>query len=235
MAAPEKSGPPDEPHQPNMLVDVLLYPLRRGGLLMLAIGAGTAILLSVGSMAPVIGVLAAFFSAGFFATFYLDIIGNTVNGSDDLPDWPDLTHFYQDLGRPFVQTMGVTLISIAPYLLTHLIAVTHPARQLCQVVGLAFFVFYFPMGTLGLVMHGHLGGALPHRVLPAIFRAFPGYLLVVFIFGGLTVLSTLIDALAAIPLLGGAAAAVPSLYLLMAQGRLIGLLYRSKREELGWG
>jgi hypothetical protein len=34
---------------------------------------------------------------------------------------------------------------------------------------------------------------------------------------------------------GGVLTAAPSLYRLMAEARLIGLLYRAKREQIGWG
>jgi hypothetical protein len=100
---------------------------------------------------------------------------------------------------------------------------------------MAIFAVYFPMSMLGLVMHGHFGGALPHRVLPAIFRALPGYALVVVIFAALVVFSSIANAIGDIPFVGFAVVAAPSLYLLMAEARLIGLLYRSHREKIGWG
>jgi hypothetical protein len=101
---------------------------------------------------------------------------------------------------------------------------------------MAIGVLYFPMAMLGMVMHGHLGGAMPHRVLPAIFRSLPGYLLAVALFVVLLLIGVLKDSMASgVPLAGFVITAAPSLYLLMAEGRLIGLLYRSKREEIGWG
>jgi hypothetical protein len=226
----------EEPSERNLLLDVLTYPFRGGGWLMLLIGAGMSILLKIASIAPLIGMIAGLFSAGFFASYYLDIINNTVNDKDDPPEWPDISNFGEDIGRPLLQTLGVALISLVPYALTFLLDATDPARETWQWAARALFILYFPMSMLGVVMHGHLGGALPHRVIPAIFRALPGYLLVVALFAGLTVLSSLSDAIGStIPFLGFVITAIPTLYLLMAEARLIGLLYRAKREQIGWG
>jgi hypothetical protein len=235
VAASTKSDPPVEPVERGMLADVLTYPLRSDGWLMIAIGAGFSILMYIARWAPMIGGVVAIFAAGFFAAYYLDIINSTVNGSDDPPDWPSISDFKEDILLPLVNTLGIALISWGPLLLTQFIDKTWEAKEACEVGAFAFAVIYFPMATLGYVMHGHLGGALPHRVVPAIFRALPGYLIVIVLFTVLTSLSTVSDVISRVPLIGIVLTAAPSLYLLMAQGRLIGLLYRSKREQIGWG
>ena len=236
MDVPAKSAPPPEPVERSMLVDTLTYPVRSGGLLMIAIGAGFSILMSIGALGGILGVVAFAFGGGFFASYYLDIINTTVNGSDDVPDWPSISDFMDDIVSPLLKTMGVSLICGLPLLLTLLLDKASPLKEPCEVVSVAFMVFYFPMATLGLVLHGHLGGCLPHRVLPAIFRSLPAYLLVVVMFAVLLFLSSLSETIGSkVPFVGAVLTAAPTLYLLMAQGRLIGLLYRSKREQIGWG
>jgi hypothetical protein len=226
-----------------MLMDVLTYPVRSGGWLMIAIGAGLSILLFIGQWAPIMGLVAGAFSWGFFSSYYLDIINTTVSGSDELPDWPSITDFMDDIVSPWLKTLGVSLICAVPYLLTMLIDATSPAKEPLEIAARALGTFYFPMATLGLVMHGHLGGTMPHRVLPAISRSLPGYLIVVLMLGALLTLASMSDDLVWRTRFVGfgvhfvllASATALSLYLLMAQGRLIGLLYRSKREQIGWG
>jgi hypothetical protein len=218
-----------------MLADVLTYPVRSGGWLMIAIGAGFSVLVYLATWAPFIGGIVGLLAAGFFAAYYLEVINTTVNGGDDPPDWPSVSDFKEDILMPLVYTIGIALISWGPLLLTQFIDKTWEGREAWQVGAFVFALIYFPMATLGYVMHGHLGGALPHRVLPAIFRALPGYLVVIVLFTVLTVLSTLSDIISKVPLVGIVLTAAPTLYLLMAQGRLIGLLYRAKREQIGWG
>jgi hypothetical protein len=218
-----------------MLADVVTYPVRSGGWLMIAIGAGFSILLYLATWAPFIGGIVGLLAAGFFAAYYLDVINATVNGGDDPPDWPSVSDFKEDILLPLIYTIGIALISWGPLMLTQFMDKTWEGKEAWQVGAFAFAVIYFPMATLGYVMHGHLGGALPHRVLPAIFRALPGYLVVIVLFTVLTALSTLSEVISKVPLIGIVLTAAPTLYLLMAQGRLIGLLYRSKREQIGWG
>jgi hypothetical protein len=91
------------------------------------------------------------------------------------------------------------------------------------------------MALLGSVVCGNLYGALPHIVLPGVFRAMPGYLLAV---PGLAV-AVAVCGLAEeyshrIPYVGWLIAAAIAIYSLMVQARVIGLIYREKREALGW-
>lgn len=235
MASTSKTPPP-EPVERSMLVDTLTYPIRSDGWLMIAIGAGLSILLKIASLGGILGIVAIAFAGGFFASYYLDIINTTVNDSDAPPEWPSIADFMDDIVSPLLKTLGVSFISGFPLLLTALIDNASPAKEPCQLAARTFMAFYFPMAMLGLVMHGHLGGALPHRVFPAIFRALPGYLWVLLLFAAIFFLSSLVESIAShVPFVGIVLTAAPSLYLLMAEARLIGLLYRSKREQIGWG
>jgi hypothetical protein len=238
MASATKAAPPSEPQERErgMIADVLTYPVRSGGLLMIGIGAVFSIVLSIGMLAPIMGLVAAAFALGFFASYYLDIINTTVNGKDDPPDWPSVGDFMDDIVSPLLKTLGVGLIAGAPLLLTLLIDETSDAREIAEMAASAWVAFYTPMAVLGLVMHGHLGGSMPHRVLPAIVRTLPGYVVVVAMSGGLLVLSHLAEELGPmVPYVGTVLIAAVSLYLLMAEARLIGLLYRAKRDQIGWG
>jgi hypothetical protein len=107
-----------EPVERSMLMDVLTYPVRSGGWLMILIGSVFWILLAIGSFAPAIGVVAAVLAWGFFATYYFDIINSTVNGNDDPPDWPDMANYRDEIVSPLLKTTGVGAISWAPLVLT---------------------------------------------------------------------------------------------------------------------
>ena len=96
-------------------------------------------------------------------------------------------------------------------------------------------LIYAPMAILAVGVLGYLGAMSPHIVIPAIFRCGWLYLLAVAVlwllyfvadrievaFGGHFILRTL-----AMSLVGG--------YVLMANGRLLGLIFRRRREELCW-
>ena len=91
------------------------------------------------------------------------------------------------------------------------------------------------MAVLAAQAFGSLGAALPHVVIPAVLRALPGYLIaVVALVAGFVVCDVAQALTAGIPYVGWFLTAVVALYSLMFQGRLIGLIYRTKSDKLGW-
>lgn len=58
-----------------MVFDALIYPFRRGGWLMILLGAIFSLVLDFMKMAPVVGLIAAIFSFGYFGSFFLSIVG----------------------------------------------------------------------------------------------------------------------------------------------------------------
>jgi hypothetical protein len=223
-----------------MFADALTYPFRKGGWASIVTGAVFSLLLGFLQHVPVVGIAVAVFAAGFFAGFYLDIVSTTMVGDDHVPDWPSFTEFMDDIVVPLLRVIGLVLISFGPLMgLAIWFASTLPesSPQVWWAVGGAMLVgvFYFPMAVLGSCVYGNLFGAMPHVVLPGMWRAMPLYLLAV---PGLAVAVGVCGAAeefgGRIPFVGGLVAAAVALYSMMMQGRLIGLIYRAKREELGW-
>jgi hypothetical protein len=226
-----------------MFADALSYPVRNGGLAMIVTGLAMivtgaifSLVMNLASFAPVLGLAASLFGAGFFCGFYLDIVSSTMVGTDRVPDWPSLSDFSDDIAMPFLRVVGLVLISFGPALAVfYFLEEKQPEFPWALGAALVWGAFYFPMALLGSVACGNLFGALPHIVLPGIFRALPGYLLAV---PGLAIAVAAGEAAqefgGRIPFVGWLVAAAVGVYVLMMQARLIGLIYRDKREELGW-
>lgn len=218
------------------IVDALSYPIRRGGWIMIVLGAVFSVILDVLQAAPLFGLVVAVFGAGYFGSFYLSIINSTMIDRDEVPEWPDFSDFMDDILSPLLRLIGLVIFSFLPAFV--LMFFWDEDAVWCipaMCAALAWGSFYFPMATMATLAFGGLGAALPHIVLPGIFRSLPGYLLVVaaLILG--FVISSLAEMLAAhIPYIGWFVAAAVGFYGLMFQGRLIGLLYRVKRDKLGW-
>ncbi len=74
------------------------YPLRGKGLALLVMGALLVWFLRLlggrGGFSTVSAFPAAFATA-FLCMFYVDICSSTAMGGEDLPDWPDITHFQE--------------------------------------------------------------------------------------------------------------------------------------------
>jgi hypothetical protein len=219
-----------------MFLDALTYPIRRSGWIMIIAGAIFSLLLDFLQFAPLFGLLALIFSAGYFGSFYLDMIRSTMDGRDEVPDWPSFTNFWDDILLPFAKIVALVVIAFGP-----LIALFFIANRKADWFETAFWAavawgcFYFPMAVLAEQGLGGIGTALPHVVLPAIFRSLPGYALaVVTLVIAVVALHFGQKYAAALPYIGWFLTAAVSLYALMFQARLIGLIYREKRDVLGW-
>jgi hypothetical protein len=213
-----------------MIFDSLVYPVRDDGWMMIVAGALFSAILHFG------GIWANLFLAGYFLAFYLDIVGSTMSDHDELPQWPGITDFHNDILSPFLRVCGVMLISFAPFAAVVFLAPKEEVWYSLAVLAMKILgYFYFPMAILAHLALGGIGAAMPHIVLPGIFRIFPSYFL------GVVALAVAVGAVelaheyaSAVPYAGWALAPAVGIYGTMAMGRLLGLIYRRKREALGW-
>jgi hypothetical protein len=225
-----------ETQEQGMFADAVGYPIRFGGWAMIVTGAVLSVVLDFLQAVPVAGMAIGAFAFGFFCGFYLSIVSTTIAGDDGVPDWPDVTDFIDDIGWPLVRVVGLGIISFVPVIVVINLVPEHSSAFPWAVgAAVAAGCFYFPMALLGSTVCGNLYGALPHIVLPGIFRALPGYLLAVpalviaFVAGFAAEVYS-----SRIPYVGWFVASAVAIYSMMIQARLIGLIYRRKREVLGW-
>lgn len=217
---------------PQLLLDALSYPWRRGGAYILVPGTFLAMAFAFSVWAPVLGLVSLGIGACFFSAFYLQIVESTIAGRHNLPDWPSFSDFYDDMLKPGFQMLVVFLMSGVVYAAVawavfSVFAFENDDSTVKMLRGLAeiVFGFYVPMGVLGLVLHGHAGGALPHRVIPAIFRCMPDLLISI---ASLTAISLLVTSLQKvadlIPYAGVLLGWLLTICLMVMQGRLTGTL-----------
>lgn len=216
--------------------DALSYPIRRGGWIMIVLGAVFSVILDFLQAAPLFGLLAAVFGAGYFGSFYLSIISSTMIDRDEVPEWPDFTDFLDDILSPLLRLIGLVFVSFLPAIVLLFFLDEDVLWTIVALIAaIAWGCFYFPMAIMATLAFGGLGAASPHIVLPAIMRSMPGYLLVVAALVVAAIISAVAEGLAAsIPYVGWFIGAALGFYGLMFQGRLIGLLYREKRDRLDW-
>lgn len=222
-----------------MYVDAFSYPLRRDGWMMILTGALFSLLLDFLMHAPLVGLLVLIFSAGYFGAFYLDIVSTTMGGREHVPDWPSITSFWDDIFAPFTRLVALVAISFAPLII---MAFTLDAatwrewhRSPAILSGVAFGCLYFPMAVLAAQSFGSVMAALPHVVLPGMFRAMPGYLIAVAALVIAYVAGVFGQVYAVrVPYVGWLLTTMVALYAMMFQARVIGLIYLHKQDRLGW-
>jgi hypothetical protein len=222
-----------------MFTDALSYPIRRGGWIMIVIGALLSAIIDAVKSSPMIGIVGlvvAIAGMGYFGAFYLDIVSTTMVEQDNVPDWPSFNNYWDDIFAPFLRLLSLVVISFGPaFAFTFFADPTARWSQSAFWGLIAYGCLYFPMSVLAVQAFGGLGAALPHVVFPGLARAMPNYLVAVV---GLVIVYVALkfgQAYAAdVPYVGWFLAAAVSIYVLMFQGRLIGLIYLDKRDALGW-
>ncbi len=208
------------------------YPLRRGGILML-IAAGLFLAFGRWLGLNLFGLLILGLFLSYLAAYYMKICASTVKGEDVLPDWPDVTDIGTDVIRP-----GLMFIVAAAFSLAPAIAWVYTTGDM-GIVPLILAIgggIYLPMAILSMSVFRTYTAMGPHLVIPAILKVPKDYAVaIVFMIGAMAVLSFADGLLMAVnPLLGWLFSAFSSVYVMMVEMRILGLLYRTNHHRLQW-
>lgn len=237
-----------------------LYPLRGVGVIIVVVGIVLVALLKLGEAAIeyrtirmiIFGVIMEIFVGGYLFTFLQAIIHSTEAGDRELPDLPGISNFLDDVIVPFGRLLTLSLVCFGPAVGIGIwLAVTHqPGLLAAFIVALALGYFYFPMAFLAVATLDSLGAANPLLVVPSILRAPGEYFVALGVlasvfatqFFGALLLGFLFPEGWIIHAMGGMVAMLAmmaflsflSLYLLMVAVHLLGLIFVTKKERLGW-
>jgi hypothetical protein len=222
------------------------FPFKGNGLYMLVIGA---VCMAALDFAGSFSLFAKIFGTGYLYAFMQKIIQCTANGEELPPAWPDFSGFWEDILLPYLQLIGCVAFCFGPALgvIAWLgweafsgagtSAGPDPMKALLVLPLLLGGAAYFPMALLTVSMFDSLAGLNPMLVIPSMLKAKVEYLVVLLVSAGVFVM-IIVKAVAVIyipiPILPALVSAGISLYLFMVEVRLLGLLYRAKRHELGW-
>ncbi len=231
------------------LGEVFRYPFRASGIILLVGGSlmiyafKIVMFLAVHAGPFGIGAMILFpvLFFGYFAAYLHKIIQSSANGDSEMPDWPDLSSWWEDIGQPALNLLGVVLISFGLCLL-YLISQGADASPLIWVPLLLLGLVYFPMAGLSVAMASSLLAANPLTVLVSISRVLKNYYLASLIFWAAFLMSVVMEAVVALIPSGMLALrllilaiSVPiSLYLYVIEARVLGLIYYGNRDKLGW-
>lgn len=170
---------------------------------------------------------------GYTAAFSFNLCQSTAQNPNEPPSWPDVTEMLGDIITPFIQVTGVSLVCFGPAIFALFYGKILLALLLAILGGL-----YFPMAMLALSMFDSLVSINPLVVIPAIVKVPLEYLLVCVVFGALFLFrfacETYLNSVISVPFVPSMAAGLFSLYFLMVEMRLLGLLFYAKKDRFGW-
>lgn len=243
------------------LPGAFLYPFLGNGVLVLIVGMILLAGLRFGYRALLLGSVRIMFMGiigqvlvgGYLFSFLQNIIHTTAAGDKELPELPGLSDFLNDILLPFLRLLGVSVISFAP--LIGVLVWSKTQGELSSLLALAvsgiFGCVYFPMAFLAVAILDSLPAANPMVVVPSMFKVPLEYLVTLLLVGA--VLGTQVLGSIMIAVLFGVTTMLThsvqqllemfalkvvwsfiSLYLLTVTVRILGLLYLTRKQALGW-
>lgn len=238
------------------------YPVRGVGFIIVIVGIVLVAMLRWGQACIAFrtlrmiafGIILSIIAGGYLFTYFQSIIHSTAAGDRELPDLPGVGSgsFLDNVFMPFFRLLGLVVFCFGPalalavwFLLTHEVTV-----GLAFLASGAFGCLYFPMAFLAVAVLDSFPAANPLVVVPSILKVPLEYLVAVvvlasaFVFrwGGNTLIDKLFPEGSTIHSMGGLFAMLASmafvsfvtLYLLIAGVHLLGLIFVTNKEKLGW-
>lgn len=210
-------------------VDVMaafLYPVRGSGVITILIGA-----LFYG-LASALGLL-MILVGGYYVLFWKAIILKTASGIDHIPNVPDMADVWDDIIKPYLSGIFTLIICYLPAVLI----LEYTGSKSLFWIAFAACTFYLPMAWLAVVMHNNMMALNPVFIVRSITKVFGPYLLA---FIGLVLVFAATEGLEYLfmdenaPLAAIYISGLFSLYFMMVVMRILGLIYKHNKDELGW-
>ena len=211
------------------------YPFKRDGLIVLV--AGTVFFFVLNFAARFSFILAAF-AGGYLFAYLQKIIQSSAHGDETLPGWPEFANLWEDIGQPLFQWLAALAVSFGPVILCLYLLRSSTAEMKLLVLPLIFLgLFYFPMAVLGVAMHDSVTALNPVFVLHSIFKISGPYIVACLVLGGVIGVDLAAESMidfVAVPIIPSVLIGFVSLYFLIVEARILGLLYFVYRDRLQW-
>lgn len=236
----------------GQLMGAFKFPLKGDGLILIVVGALLLMLLDAVKYVAKFGLMYGWFATGFltvlgvgYLTAYLRrILNSTAMGDNEMPEWPEISDYSNDIVSPFRQLVLTILFCFLPAIGLAIYAAYSAAEGDTSWMGwgsLASIILgaiYFPMAFMAVAMFDSVAAVNPLLIVPSIMKVLKEYVLVMILVGMVMFLNWLsknhLKDIIPLPLVPTVLAGLLQLYLLIVVMRMLGLLYREKQSELAW-
>jgi len=218
------------------------YPVKKDGMILLVCGTivfgfleGARWVLSYFKFAGFLGLaywLCLIMSVGYLFAFMQNIVQSSAQGEEKMPDWPEISAFWDDLVVPFFQFLTIWLICLGPG-----IAVMVLESPLAGVPLIFLGLFCLPMTFLTVSMADSITGLNPFIIFSGIGKVPLPYLTICGIFLVIIALVHGVQMLldwTQISILPTVVSTFIGLYGVTVEMRLLGLLYYTNKARLAW-
>jgi len=237
----------EQPIFAQEVAGAFVFPFQEDGLMVLIGGTIFYSLITFASrFLFIIGIGIGVAVTGYLVAYLQSIIQVSAQGKNRAPGWPDMTD-WTDFFSPFWQSLCASIFSFGPALALTLTVFHYefglridppPWIAWALPVSILWGCIYYPIGFLAVTMFDSVGALNPFVIIPSIFRIFWAYSLavilciLVYLVGQYGV--TLLVLVLPIPIVPSLIIQFIGLYVAMVVARILGLLYWTKKAELGW-
>lgn len=211
------------------------YPLAGAGPYVILGGTVFLALMHLVVKFPILGALYALVTIGYLSAYMVQIVRTSADGKSSPPDWPEFGHWGHIL-VPLFYLASTLAVSFSPAIL-YLVASDRGGDQSIVFWALsALGVVYFPMAFLALAMTNLTRAIAPIFVVPSIFRVWRHYLVACVLMAlayGFSYLARTF-AVETLPIIGSLMSHAFSVYFMLLEMRIIGILFLTHEEELNW-
>ncbi len=229
----------------ELLPDIFSYPFKGNGRYLLIGGTAAYLfidLLSYFMIFSLLGLILAIIFSGYLAAFIMKIISSSSDGAVEPPDWPDFTDLWDDILCPAAKVGGTTIFCFIPFII-YLFSyyplewfmnprwLYDPVTWLLLLSG----ILYYPMALIAMSPSDSVSFVNPVFVLPSIIKVFRDYIAACLVL--LLVIMVRFFSMfffPDIPLVSSVVTNFLSLYFILVEMRILGLLYFANQERLGW-
>jgi hypothetical protein len=224
-----------------------LYPLQGDGIILLFTGGLFYMLIDaagfISRFAGMVGILAIVFltilGSGYLVSYMRRILTSSAVGENSMPDWPDLGDLSSDILLPFMQLSTTVAFCFAPAIALTVYAPPESPWIVSAIIASVFIgCVYFPMAFTAVAMLDTVMALNPLLVIPSILKIPFAYLAAVALFAAVLLVRwlghTLLPMIVPMPFVPWIVSNFLGLYLLTVEMRILGLLYLTKKDDLGW-
>lgn len=215
----------------HRLPDAFAYPFQGSGIILILVGTVCFSILDLFSSISIFGIIGYIFLGGYLCAAMMKIINSSSEGKRELPDWPELTDFWDDIVVPLFQVTWTGIFCFSPAVIYGIFM--HFDIFFWLFLGLG--ILYFPMALIAVSLTNSVLSINPIVVVPSIIKVPVDYLVACMLLGLLVALENFGQSLVSIiPLLGIALKNLIGLYFLIVEAHVLGLIYHANQEKLGW-
>jgi len=220
-----------------LLVDAFAYPIRGQGKSLIIGGALFFWIISIFFVVPFIGLILAVLMGGYMCALMFRVIGYSTKGDPDPPGWVDFTDVQSGIIQPLLLVLGTVALCLLPWIILALgesLADWRPgiAKPIALWVGL----LYLPMALLAVSLAEVMSALNPLVIVPSIVRVPLEYGAVCAVLALIYALQTVAGTyvFGRIPVAGSLLSYAVSLYAVMLEMRILGILYYTNEHTFGW-